>query len=72
MSAEYQIIVRPGGEVESTLVKEDVNQRVACDQVVQLMNSLGNVTEHDPDACDPAPVSQGLWGPGGAPTGSGS
>lgn len=73
MAAEYEIIIKPGGVVESTLLKEDVNQRAACDQVIRLMNSLGNVTEHTPDSADPAPVNQGLFGgPGGMDGGSSS
>lgn len=65
MAAEYEIIIKPGGAIESNLVKEDTNQRAACDQILTLMNSLGPIAEHTPDCGDPAPVNQGLFGPGG-------
>jgi len=59
MPAEYEIVIKPGGEVESNLVQESVDQRAACDQVIQLMNSIGTVVEHDPDSCaEPNPVYQ--------------
>ena len=64
MAAEYEIIIEPGGAITSNLVKEDVNQRQACDRVINLMNSLGRVTEHTPDCADDAPVNQGLFIPG--------
>lgn len=69
MSAEYEIIVKPKGEVESTLLQESVNQDYVCEKVVQLMQSLGNITDHDEQRGCPQPVNQGLFIPG---TGNGN
>jgi len=61
MPAEYEIVIGPGGTVESTLIKESVDQDQACQQIVQLMNSLGNIRDHDERRADPQPVLQGTW-----------
>lgn len=66
MAAIYEIRVKPGGAITSTLLREDVNQAQACEQVVGLMNSLGRVTSHDERCPEPAPVNQGLFMPGAA------
>jgi hypothetical protein len=64
MSAEYEIVIGPGGTVTSELIKEAVNQDQACENIVRLMNSLGSVTEHDEKRGCPQPVNQGLYLPG--------
>ena len=61
MPAEYEIVIGPGGTVESNLVAESVDQDQACQQIVKLMNSLGSIEDHDELRGDPQPVLQGTW-----------
>lgn len=62
--SEYEIRIKPKGEVVTTLVREGVTQTQACAAVLNLTRSMGPVTRHDERCAPDQPVNVGLNIPG--------
>ncbi len=64
MNAEYEIVIKPGGEVEAKLVQEATVQSAACVSIQTLMTSLGTVRQHEQGGGECQPVNLNLHIPG--------
>jgi len=60
----YEIRIKDGGKIDTTLIEEGVSQSVACNQILNLTHSLGAQTSHDERTDTPQPVNIGLNLPG--------
>lgn len=56
----YKIVIKPGGNVLTTLVKEGANQTAACANILQLAHSMGQMQGHDEHRTPDQPVEVNL------------